>query len=426
MNYFSARNKTISKTLSEAIQLGLAADGGLFVPDYFPKIDISNFSNDLTYPDFAENILRPYFKDDPLANDLKQICKKAFNFPVPLRQVNGTDFVLELFHGPTLSFKDFGARFLAECLSFIDKKITFLVATSGDTGSAVESAFYQKKNINVLVLYPKGQISARQEHQITCWDQNILALAVEGTFDDCQRLVKSAFQDTWWQQHFHLSSANSINIGRLLPQMTYYAYHSLQFYRKYQAAPGYIVPTGNLGNATAAYWAKMMGFPIREIALSTNANQAIPDYLKTGEFRPRPSISTLANAMDVGNPSNFERMLYLYPQFDLFKKHVKSVSATDEDIKKTIKKCYEEYGMIICPHTATAFFAREHFAEEPWIMVATADPCKFEEIIEPIIGRSVPIPAQMEVMLKKPARIKTVSAVLEEIQKYMRDYFLIA
>jgi threonine synthase len=416
MYYFSTRNNQLHKTLSEAIISGLAADGGLFIPDHFPKINIHHFSKELTYPEFATEVLRPYFENDRLESHLNLICNNAFTFPLPLKQLNDTDFVLELFHGPTLSFKDVGARFLAESLEILDQKMTILVATSGDTGSAVASAFYRKKNINVIILYPKGKISVRQEHQITCWGENVLALAVNGTFDDCQRLVKQAFQDPWWNEHYHLSSANSINIGRLLPQATYYAYHSLRFYREHQAAPGFIIPTGNLGHATAAYWAKMMGFPIREIVVSTNANQTIPDYLKTGEFKPRPSVSTLANAMDVGNPSNFERLAFLYPLFDEFKRNVKSVSASDEDIKKMIKKTYHDNGIIICPHTATAFFAREQFAAAPWIMVSTADPCKFEEVIEPLIGRSVPIAPSMQIMLDTPAIQKIVNPDLHDIQ----------
>jgi threonine synthase len=306
-------------------------------------------------------------------------------------------------------------------LEVLGEKITIMVATSGDTGSAVAGAFYHKKNINVIILYPKGKISKRQEHQITCWGDNVVALAVEGTFDDCQRLVKAAFLDPWWQTHFHVSSANSINIGRLLPQMTYFAYHSFQFYQKHRAMPGFIIPTGNLGHATAAFWAKLMGFPIREIVLATNANQPIADYLKTGEFKPRPSIATLANAMDVGNPSNFERLTYLYPNWEVFKKQVKVVSSSDADIKKVIIEMYQEHGRIICPHTATALFARHQFADQPWIMVATADPCKFEEVIEPLIGQSVPVPTPMVAMLNKPSVIRVVKPELSEVQKIVKE-----
>ena len=421
MKYFSTRTSSFHKTLSEAILNGLAPDGGLFIPEFFPKVDLNKIPAHLSYPHFAEYILQPYFEQDFLQSYLTDICERAFNFPIPLHQLNETDYVLELFHGPTLSFKDIGARFLAECLEVLAKKITIMVATSGDTGSAVAGAFYHKKNINVIILYPQGKISKRQEHQITCWGDNVLALAIEGTFDDCQRLVKAAFLDPWWKDNLHVSSANSINIGRLLPQMTYFAYHSFQFYLKHHAMPGFIVPTGNLGHATAAYWAKLMGFPIREIVLATNANQPIADYLKTGEFKPRPSVATLANAMDVGNPSNFERLKYLYSDWEVFKKQVKLVSATDVDIKKMIKEKDQEYGRIICPHTATAFFARQQFADNAWIMVATADACKFEEVIEPIIGRAIPIPAQMKTMLNKPSVIKVVKPELSEIKKIINS-----
>lgn len=417
MHFFSTRNTNIRKSLSEAILSGLAEDGGLFVPEYFPKVDLKQFSSGLSYPAFAEKVLRPYFADDLLESSLNKICQDSFTFPIPLQQLNETDFILELYHGPTLSFKDFGARFLAECLNVENQKITILVATSGDTGSAVASAFYRKKNMNVVILYPKGKISKRQEQQMICWGENVLALAVEGSFDDCQRLVKTAFQDANWRKQYHLSSANSINIGRLLPQTTYYAYHSLRFYREHNAAPGFIIPTGNLGHATAAYWAKLMGFPIREIVVSTNANQTISDYIKSGKFTPRASVATLANAMDVGNPSNFERLTFLYPEFERFKQNVKAVAASDEDIRRTIKIIYQEYGVLIDPHTATAFFAREQFADEPWIMVATADPCKFEEIIEPIAGKSIFIPEQMQIMLEKPSNVIIVKPDLDEIQK---------
>jgi threonine synthase len=250
MYFISTRNKDIRKTLSQAIQSGLADDGGLFVPEYFPQVDLQKFIPDLMYPEFAKKILHTFFLNDPLDEKLLQLCNDAFMFPIPLKKLNSNTFILELFHGPTSSFKDFGARFLAECLNVISEgqKTTIMVATSGDTGSAVASAFYKKLNINVIILYPDKKISERQQHQITCWDNNILALAVDGTFDDCQNLVKNAFQDQWCKKHWHLSSANSINIGRLLPQIIYYAYSSLKFYHQYKIFPSFIVPTGNLGN----------------------------------------------------------------------------------------------------------------------------------------------------------------------------------
>jgi threonine synthase len=419
MYFISTRNKEIRKTLSQAISCGLAEDGGLFVPEYLPKIDLQQFSPDLKYPDFAQKVLHTFFLNDVLEEKLLQLCNDSFTFPVPLEKLNNNTFILELFHGPTSSFKDFGARFLTGCLAGASdkQKITIMVATSGDTGSSVASAFYKKLNVNVIILYPDKQISERQQHQINCWDKNILALAVNGNFDDCQRLLKSAFQDLWWQKHMNLSSANSINIGRLLPQITYYAYSSLQFYHHHAVSPGFIVPTGNLGNATAGYWAKLMGFPIREIVLATNANKVIPDYLDTGEYHPRQSIPTVANAMDVGNPSNFERLNYLFNTYDSFKNNVKAISANDDAIRKTIKDIYQQYKMIICPHTATAFFARQKLSEQPWIVVGTADPCKFDTIIEPIIQTKVPIALPLKELLSRPAHIVKVANDLQDIKK---------
>lgn len=418
MKFISTRNPTLRKDLATAMLCGLAEDGGLFIPDHFPIVNLADFPYDLAYANFAEKMLA-LFSDQTFAGSLLSLCKNAFNFPAPLHQLNANTAMLELFHGPTSSFKDFGARFLAEGLNELSKsqKTTIMVATSGDTGSAVASAFYEKPNINVIVLFPKGQISARQEHQITCWGKNILTLAVEGTFDHCQALVKSAFQDPWWQSHLRLSSANSINIGRLLPQMVYYAYSSVQFYHQHHKMPGFIVPTGNLGNATAAYWAKKMGFPIREVVLASNANTVIEDYLQSGNYQPRPSIPTLANAMDVGNPSNFERLQKLFNDFSDLKSHVKAFSATDADIRNTIRDIYQKHQLIICPHTATAFFARQQLSEEPWIIVSTADPSKFENVIEPIIQTTVPIPPALQQLLTRQTHLSPVVTSLDEIRK---------
>lgn len=423
MYFMSTRNAALRKSLSEAMLCGLADDGGLFIPEYFPKIDVTQLSPDLSYPELAQKILHPFFLNDVLDKELSTICHHAFNFPAPIKEINSNTFMLELFHGPTSSFKDFGARFLAECLNILssEKKTTIMVATSGDTGSAVASAFYKKPNIDVIILYPDKQISARQQHQITCWDHNVIALAVNGTFDDCQKLVKAAFQDPWWKNEFHLSSANSINIGRLLPQIVYYAYASLQFYHRHQVAPGFIVPTGNLGNATAGYYAKMMGFPIREIMLSTNANKVISDYLQTGEFHPRPSIATLANAMDVGNPSNFERLQHLFNSWDSFTENVKSISVDDNEIKNTITQLYQHDKIIICPHTATAFFARKNLSKQPWIVVATADPGKFDTIVEPLIHTTIPVTPELQALLHRPTQIITVDKNLNALRKIITE-----
>lgn len=417
MDFISTRNKEIRKSISEALHAGLAEDGGLFLPEYIPQITLDNFSEDLSYSQFAKQVVQDFFQGDTLYEHLPELCHNAFSFPVPLTELNTNTYLLELFHGPTLSFKDFGARFLAECLNRIDAhgKTTIMVATSGDTGSAVASAFYDKDNVDVIILYPKGLISQRQEQQIACWGKNIHALAVKGTFDDCQLLVKSAFHDPHWQKQFTLSSANSINIGRLIPQITYYAYSSMLFYRQHHHAAGYIVPTGNLGNATAGYLAKLMGFPIREIVLATNANRVIPDFLHSGVYTPQTSITTLANAMDVGNPSNFERLQALYPTFTLLKQNVNAFSVSDNEIQNTIKTIYTQYNKIICPHTATGCFVRQQLSSQPWIVVATADPSKFNTIIEPLIDGKMPTPPQLQELLAKPMHIIDVEKSLEGI-----------
>lgn len=419
MLFYSTRDKNNTKTVSQAILQGLAEDGGLFVPQQFPQIDWAKLDPKLSYPEFAATILADYFKGDELESQLADICKNAFNFPLVVRQLNDNTSIMELFHGPTLSFKDFGARFLAECMSRLSKnrKTTIVVATSGDTGSAVASAFHQKPNVDVVVMFPKGQISKRQEQQITCWGDNICALAVEGTFDDCQKIVKQAFSDEWWTSQAHLSSANSINIARLLPQLTYYAYTSWQFYLNNKEQAGYVIPTGNVGNSTAAYWAKAMDFPIREIVLATNANRVISDYIINGKFEPKASIATIANAMDVGNPSNFERLSHLYNTLDNFKANVTAFSVNDEQIRQIIREVNQQFNYVVCPHTATGFFARKELSSAPWIIAATADPCKFETIIEPITGTTLPVAAQLQAILAKPAQVVEVPADIKAVQQ---------
>ena len=327
---------------------------------------------------------------------------------------------------PTLSFKDFGARFLAQCFTRIstEKPLTILVATSGDTGSAVASAFFQKHPIRVIVLFPQGKISLRQQQQITCWQDNVLAVAVKGAFDDCQRLVKAAFNKAEWKNKYQLSTANSINVARLLPQVVYYAYTSLRFQQSHGFMPGFIVPSGNLGNVTAAYWAKQMGFPVREIVIATNANRPVTHYLETGEYQAFPTQVTLANAMDVGNPSNFARLYDLFPQFSEFKSEVRAIRVDDEHIKQAIAKAYQNERVILCPHTATAYHARQQLDNKPWIITATAHPCKFENIIESIIGVPLPVSSELDALLKRPQHFEIINADLSALTTVMDRYFL--
>ncbi|HLX52407.1 MAG TPA: threonine synthase [Aquella sp.] len=433
MLYYSTRNREKMVTLAEAISKGLADDGGLFLPEYFPKVDLLALDKRISYANFAADILKGYFAGDVLRSSLGRICHNAFNFPVPLTKLDDKTQILELYHGPTLSFKDFGAQFLAETMNELakldkGKKITVMVATSGDTGSAVANAFYGKSNANVVVLFPKGQISKRQEQQIATYNDNVIAIAIDGTFDNCQKIVKEAFADTWWHNTAHVTSANSINLGRLLPQMTYYAYTSFHSYLKTGKAVNLIIPTGNLGNATAAYFARSMGFPIDKIVLSTNANSVIPDFVKSGVFTPKPSIATLANAMDVGNPSNFERLHSLYPDFADFVGNVCAFSVSDKEIRQAIKSTYEKHKVIVCPHTATAIYVREnrfaaYDADKSWIIVSTAHPSKFETVIEPILGIELPVPDNLNEVLQRKNLAIDSSASLSAVTDIVKQHF---
>lgn len=417
MKYISTHDNKKEYSLSQAILQGLAPDGSLFIPKSMPTFDINQLIHTTSYPAFCAEILKPFFEGDPLAAYLPKLCQRAFTFDLPLKTLDKNTTILELFHGPTLSFKDFGARFLAECLQelAIDKPITIMVATSGDTGSAVASAFHGKSNIDVIILFPLNKISKRQQHQITCWGDNIKTYAVKSNFDDCQRLVKSAFNDAKCNATLNLCTANSINIGRLLPQLCYYAFTSLHLYQQKKQMPCFIIPSGNLGNITAAFWAKEMGFPIKHIVMATNANLVMSDYLKTGNYEARDSIPTLANAMDVGHPSNFERLNYLFKTHDEFKKNVSLYSISDKQIKKAIQDVFKQYNYIICPHTATAYATREQCNRFIWVLVGTADPCKFETIIEPIIHNNVPIKQSLSDILNRPCAFETVEAKLSKI-----------
>lgn len=409
MNYISTRGQAPACSASDAILQGLAPDGGLYVPEQLPSLRDIPYATISSYPELAYEVLAPFFEGDGLFNELPEICMDAFDFPVPLHDFDAKRSTLELFHGPTAAFKDFGARFLAcsmeKLLARRNRKLTILVATSGDTGGAVASAFFGRKNIEVKVLFPKGRVSDRQKKQLTCWGGNVSAYEVDGTFDDCQKMVKDAFMDKALAEEWGLSSANSINLGRLLPQSVYYVYSSLVFRSMHEGEePVVIIPSGNVGNCCGAYWAKLMGAPIKRIALAVNANTTIPDYLFDGDYKPRQSVATLANAMDVGAPSNMERLFHLFPSIELFRQEVSAWSVDDETIRRTIKEVWEESHYAICPHTATGErVRRDHFAEDYSLVVSTAHPAKFESVVEPIIGESVPVPENLAKLLGKPS-----------------------
>lgn len=401
MKYISTREKEDKFfSLSDAILLGLAPDGGLFVPESFPLLDNITLSKGLSYAMYLA--LKPYFEGDELEEELEGICKEAFNFPLSFFKEGEEKLVVELYHGPTSAFKDFGARFLSLCLEKLLKKRgeskTILVATSGDTGSAVASAFYKRENIKVKILFPRNGVTERQRAQLTGWGENISSYAVDGIFDDCQKMVKDAFSDHVLSSS--LCSANSINIARLLPQMAYYVYSSELFYTLYDKKPIVIVPSGNMGNATGALWAKKMGSKIERVAIATNSNRTMIDYYNSGEYNPRESIKTLANAMDVGAPSNVERIFALFSSYEDFVKEIDVESVNDEEIQETIKRVYDEMNYIICPHTACAEkMRRDMYSDKPTLVVSTAHPGKFNHVVEPILQKSIPISKEVFEML---------------------------
>jgi threonine synthase len=407
-----------SFSLSDAIQMGLAYDGGLFVPKSVPKIDLQKI-------DFSElskaapKVLEAFFENDDLADKLDLICKNAFDFPIPLKKLNDSTCLLELFHGPTCAFKDFAARFLAQCFSFISPGDgrTIIVATSGDTGGAVAAAFCADPSTEVGILFPKGLVSELQQRQLTCWGGNIHAFSVRGTFDDCQKIAKSCFQDDEWPHRDGLTSANSINIGRLLPQIAYFAFISA----KYSAAnagvkANFVIPSGNMGNAAGCFYAREMGFPIGHIAIATNANRTLSEYFQSHSFIPRPSVPTLANAMDIGNPSNMERLFHLFPDQNELFKNASAISVSNDDITATILEVFKKYNEIICPHTACGFYARQKMQEGHWIIVATAHPAKFESIVEPIIGQKIPVPEALKNLLNQQETFFEIDANLESFR----------
>ena len=431
LQFVSSRGGAPAVTISEAIAKGLAPDGGLYIPTRLPSVDQAAFAGLSRLPEIARAALDGFFAGDRLQPSLGEITAAALDLPAPTTAVAGCPdplFALELFHGPTAAFKDFGARFLAANFARLHKTddgsgartLTILVATSGDTGGAVAAAFHGRPGIEVGVLFPKGLVSPTQERQLTCWGGNVKSFAVHGTFDDCQRLVKQAFVDPELRQQRQLSSANSINLGRLLPQAVYYASSSLEVWRKYGEPASYVIPSGNLGNAAACIWARKVGLPIADIVLAHNANQTVTDFLHTGEWRPRPSIATLASAMDVGNPSNMERVRALFPELEELRTAVSAQNVDDAAIRERIRQGFERYGQIWCPHTATAaeVYERLIVGKRPgrWIIVSTAHPAKFSEIVEPLVGRKVAVPQTLAKLFARPTECTGIEPELAALR----------
>lgn len=432
MQYFSTNNKAESVTLSQAVVKGLAPDRGLYMPEKIVKLDDSFFNKieNMSFREIAHIVADAFFGEDIDAESLKEIIYETLSFETPNVKVTSNIYALELFHGPTAAFKDVGARFMARVLSyFIAKgalngnKVTVLVATSGDTGSAVANGFLGVEGIEVVVLYPKGKVSDIQEKQFTTLGENITALEVEGTFDDCQRLVKSAFMDNELTSKMTLTSANSINVARFLPQAFYYfnSYASL----KREGIKGDMVisvPSGNFGNITAGVFAKQMGLPISRFIAANNQNDIFLQYLNSGIYTPRPSTTTIANAMDVGDPSNFVRILSLYgDDVEKIRADISGYSYSDEQIKSAIKRVYDNNSYLMDPHGACGFMALEDSLQENEVGVffETAHPAKFEETVSSIIGKEVEKPQQLEKFMSGTKQTIELSSNFDEFKEYL-------
>jgi len=412
-------------TLTEAIEAGLARDGGLYLFER-PLPRPAGSPRSLELPDVAPWLLAPLFQEEPLGTELSALARRAFTFAAPLRALDERTDLLELFHGPTAAFKDFGARFLAECLAWTRRaaqRTTVLVATSGDTGAAVAAAFHRRPGFRVVVLYPDGRVSARQAHQLGAFGDNVATYRIAGSFDDCQRLAKGAFADAELARAVGLTSANSISLGRLLPQVVYWAAAALQAQQRHGAPASFVVPTGNLGNAFALLLARELGLPIARVVLATNANRTVPELLELGRYVPRASLATLASAMDVGAPSNAERLLAWWPDPRAEAGWLAADAVTDEALRARIRTTHSAHGLAVCPHTACGLEVlarlRDGGLAGPAVVAATAHPAKFEAIVEPLIGTAVPPPPSLAELLTRPSRAEPLPADADALRRVL-------
>ena len=430
MKYYSTNKKVSGVSLQDAVVKGLAEDKGLFMPDSIKVLPQSFFDTieTLSFQEIAFTVADAFFGEDVEAAALKEIVYDTLNFDVPLVNVKDNFYSLELYHGPTLAFKDVGGRFMSRLLGYFikkqaDAKVNVLVATSGDTGSAVANGFLGVDGIDVYVLYPKGLVSPIQECQFTTLGQNITALEVDGTFDDCQALVKSAFMDEELNAKLKLTSANSINVARFLPQSFYYFYAYAQLKKLGKSDEMVVsVPSGNFGNITAGLFAKRMGLPIKRFIAANNLNDIFLQYLETGEYSPRPSVSTIANAMDVGDPSNFARVLDLYAgSYDEIVSDISGVSYDDSQIAETLKSCYSETNYLLDPHGACGYQALldDLLDNENGVFLETAHPAKFLETVEGIINAKIEIPLKLQAFMKGEKQSIELSKDFEGFKKYL-------
>ena len=432
MKYYSTNKKVSGVSLEDAVVKGLAEDKGWFMPDTVKMLPQSFYDTieNLSFQEIAYTVADAFFGEDVEAKALKKIVYDTLNFDVPLVPVVDNIYSLELYHGPTLAFKDVGGRFMSRLLGYFIQKqrkanVKVLVATSGDTGSAVANGFLGVEGIHVYVLYPKGLVSPIQECQFTTLGQNITALEVDGTFDDCQTLVKSAFMDEDLNAKMKLTSANSINVARFLPQSFYYFYAYAQLKKLGKAANAVMcVPSGNFGNITAGLFAKRMGLPVKRFIAANNRNDIFLQYLQTGEYKPRPSVSTIANAMDVGDPSNFARVLDLFGgSHEAIVSQISGVSYNDLQIAETLKACYAETGYLLDPHGACGYRALKEGleADETGVFLETAHPAKFLETVENIIGEKINIPLKLQEFMKGEKKSLSLSKDFETFKSYLMN-----
>jgi threonine synthase len=430
MNYYSLNSPGSFVDFSEATIRGQAPDKGLYFPEFVPSLpsDLLRNIGSVSREELAYNIIRPYVGNTLPESGLRRIVAETVNFDFPLVPVTPDIWSLELFHGPTLAFKDVGARFMSRCLGYFvkdtNRPVTVLVATSGDTGGAVASGFYEVEGVRVVILYPSGKVSSVQELQLTTLGKNITALEVEGNFDDCQLMVKQAFADKTLEDRIFLTSANSINVARWLPQQFYYFFAAQQW--PYKDSPPVIsVPSGNFGNICAGLLAHRSGLPVRHFIAACNANDIVPAYLLTGHYHPKPAVSTLSNAMDVGNPSNFVRILELFrQQLPDLRRQLNAISISDAETKDTIRDLHTRHHYLADPHGAVGYLALQRYlAQHPGekgFFLETAHPVKFYDVVEPLIGNKIPLPESVKVLLNQPKN----SIRLDPDYQQLKDYLL--
>ncbi len=433
MFFYSTHNKNLKVNLQQAVTQGLAPDNGLYMPERIPLLPNTFFDSieKKSFQEIAFTVADHFLGEDIPKEELKKIVEHTIQFDAPLVKIEERIYALELFHGPTLAFKDFGARFMSQLLSYFarqqEKEIVILVATSGDTGSAVANGFLGVEGIKVIVLYPSGKVSEVQEKQFTTLGKNITALEVDGTFDDCQRLVKQAFLDEDLRKHLFLTSANSINIARLIPQSFYY-FHAYAQVRHLNTPVVFAVPSGNFGNLTAGLMAKRMGLPIDHFIAATNINDVVPKYLDTKIFSPRPSEQTISNAMDVGNPSNFVRMLDLYDNdFQKLSSDVSGFSFSDEETQSVMRDIFNRRGYILDPHGAVGYLGLKKYLSEhknaTGIFLETAHPGKFQEVVERTLNMPLQLPDALKAFLEQPKVSIKMSNKFQDLRHFILERF---